>query len=266
MASLLSKFMPPTTGEEAFNFALPNHASIFKKQSNKSPCRLEGVKDLEEQGMGVAQLDVTDIASIHAAVELIVTTEGRIDLLVCNAGICWLYSLLLRSFLQAGNRQLLGFAGMAAPGWLAEMDYKNVERIFNVNLHGVFRVAQVCFLHSARVTHFKLFEEHVGPVLTLWLMSQPVARHMMARRSGKIAVMSSVNASIASPFNGPYCVRPLLERAACYFLLARRDLEPDALGIAGHQSSSVHHGRRPADGGGAFWRQGRHHSAWLGPQ
>ena len=109
--------------------------------------------------MGVAQLDVTDIDSINAAIELIITAEGRIDLLVCNAGICWLHNPLLRSLVQGCNRQLPGFAGMAAPGWLTEMDYKNVERIFNVNLHGVFRVAQVCFLHSAKVIHFNLFEE-----------------------------------------------------------------------------------------------------------
>ena len=89
MASLLSRCMPPTTGE-AFCSALQRDASIYEKQNNKLPCRLDGVKDLEEQGMGVAQLDVTDIASINAAIELIITAEGRIDLLVCNAGICWL--------------------------------------------------------------------------------------------------------------------------------------------------------------------------------
>ena len=35
------------------------------------------------------------------------------------------------------------FAGLTAPGYLTEMDYVDIERIFNVNLHGVFRTVQV---------------------------------------------------------------------------------------------------------------------------
>lgn len=48
--------------------------------------RLEAVAELEAVGMGVAKLDVTSVESINAAVDLVLSTDGRIDMLVCNAG------------------------------------------------------------------------------------------------------------------------------------------------------------------------------------
>lgn len=111
--------------------------------------RLELLEELESMGMQALQLDVTDTESISAAVAHIEKADGRIDVLICNAG-------------------------MALPGWISEIDYNHVERIFNVNVHGVFRCVQA------------------------------VAKGMMTRQSGKIAIMASVNSYYVAPFNASY--------------------------------------------------------------
>ena len=49
-------------------------------------CRLEGLDELKVAGMNTLQLDVTSSESVNAAVEQIMTNQGRIDILVCNAG------------------------------------------------------------------------------------------------------------------------------------------------------------------------------------
>ena len=46
------------------------------------------LKELKQEGIEVARLDVTDTNSIKAAVDTVISTAGRIDLLVCNAGVC----------------------------------------------------------------------------------------------------------------------------------------------------------------------------------
>jgi len=48
--------------------------------------RLEKMKDLAPKGAKIIQLDVTDEASMTACVETIIANEGRIDVLVNNAG------------------------------------------------------------------------------------------------------------------------------------------------------------------------------------
>ena len=48
---------------------------------------LRDVADLKLEGIEVVQLDVTDPESVAAVVDRIVLIAGRIDLLVCNAGI-----------------------------------------------------------------------------------------------------------------------------------------------------------------------------------
>lgn len=48
--------------------------------------RVERMKELEQLGMNIIHLDVTDDASMTAAVEQVVTAEGRIDVLINNAG------------------------------------------------------------------------------------------------------------------------------------------------------------------------------------
>ena len=128
--------------------------------------------DLEEEGIATLKLDVTSAMDIKSAVDKILATTGHIDLLVCNAGnvneLNTLSCSLLpsdegqvklphgspsqfngppplngRGVILIASHQLATVAGMTAPGFLAEMDYKNVERVFNVNVHGVFRTVQV---------------------------------------------------------------------------------------------------------------------------
>lgn len=111
--------------------------------------RVEGLQELGEVGIHIMQLDVTSSESVNKAVQKVLTDNGRIDLLVCNAG-------------------------LAGRGFLAEMDYGIVERTFAVNVHGTFRTAQA------------------------------VAPYMLARRSGKIATLCSVNSYFAQPFTSPY--------------------------------------------------------------
>lgn len=50
-------------------------------------CRVEALAELEVEGLSTAELNVTDEGSIKAAVEKIHSAEGRIDMLICNAGI-----------------------------------------------------------------------------------------------------------------------------------------------------------------------------------
>ena len=93
-----SKFMPQTTGEHAYSTPLCISICISQAEydswdlSRHSPhqrkyaCRLEAVQDLGKQGMQVAQLDVSSLESVNATVANILKSEGRIDLLICNAG------------------------------------------------------------------------------------------------------------------------------------------------------------------------------------
>jgi NAD(P)-dependent dehydrogenase (short-subunit alcohol dehydrogenase family) len=49
-------------------------------------CRVEGLQELGEVGIHIMQLDVTSSESVNKAVQKVLTDNGRIDLLVCNAG------------------------------------------------------------------------------------------------------------------------------------------------------------------------------------
>ena len=69
---------------------------------------------LDEPGVEANTLDVTDLEATVALVEQIRTTHGRLDALVCSAGI--------------GHQ--------AAPTW--ELDPAEWHRSMDVNLHGVF--------------------------------------------------------------------------------------------------------------------------------
>lgn len=66
-----------------FSFFLP---LVLPPIDAMQTCRLEMLDELKSMGMQTLQLDVTSQESISAAVELIEEADGRIDVLVCNAG------------------------------------------------------------------------------------------------------------------------------------------------------------------------------------
>jgi len=103
-------------------------------------------------GIGAAMilpLDVTDEASIEAAVEAVLERCGRIDVLINNAG-------------------------YALRGAVEELEIAAVQRMFDVNVHGIIRLVRA------------------------------VAPSMRARGSGRIVNISSVAGRIAAPANGAY--------------------------------------------------------------
>lgn len=58
-----------------------------KQGALQDACRQAGVE------VNVVQLDVTDDASVEDAVAHVIDAEGRIDVLVNNAGVAWLYAI-----------------------------------------------------------------------------------------------------------------------------------------------------------------------------
>ena len=80
--------------------------------------RTEKMKDLEEKGMGVVSLDLTNDASIVKAVDTVLEKEGRIDVLINNAG-------------------------YGSYGSVEEMTMEEAKRQFEVNLFGLARITQL---------------------------------------------------------------------------------------------------------------------------
>src|ERR671920_1525500 len=80
--------------------------------------RLEAIADLEEKGCKTLALDVTDDASMQAAIDAVVAAEGSIGVLVNNAG----YS-------QSGA--------------LETLDMADVRRQFETNVFGLLRMCQL---------------------------------------------------------------------------------------------------------------------------
>jgi NAD(P)-dependent dehydrogenase (short-subunit alcohol dehydrogenase family) len=78
------------------------------------------------------QLDVSDAAAVRAAVDGIVESRGRIDIVFANAGIA------------RGRPPLL------AEGWLDDMDMAAYNALIDVNLHGVVYTVQAAARHMKR--------------------------------------------------------------------------------------------------------------------
>lgn len=80
--------------------------------------RLDHMKDLEEKGMHIVPLDLTDDASIVNAVNTILEKEGRIDILINNAG-------------------------YGSYGSVEDVPMEEAKRQFEVNMFGLARITQL---------------------------------------------------------------------------------------------------------------------------
>jgi NAD(P)-dependent dehydrogenase (short-subunit alcohol dehydrogenase family) len=89
--------------------------------------RVEQMADLATQGAKVLSLDVTDEASMKAAVDALLAAEGRIDALVNNAG-------------------------YGSYGALEEVPLAEARRQFEVNVFGLMRLTQLV-LPAMRAAH-----------------------------------------------------------------------------------------------------------------
>jgi len=78
------------------------------------------------------QLDVSDAAAVRSAVDEIVDSRGRIDIVFANAGIA------------RGRPPLL------PEGWLDDMDMAAYNALIDVNLHGVVYTVQAAARHMKR--------------------------------------------------------------------------------------------------------------------
>ncbi len=79
------------------------------------------------------KVDVTKEAEVEAAVALAVSSFGRLDIMVANAGI-------------------------GAPGFIAELSQADFEKVIAVNLTGVF----LCAKHA-----FRAMKKHGGSIITM---------------------------------------------------------------------------------------------------
>lgn len=96
-------------------------ALLFKKQGFEvygGARRVERLVDLQEQGIHTQKLDVTDKISVRALVDHVISQEGRIDILINNAG-------------------------YGEYGPLEEVPIENAKKQFDVNLFAVGQLTQL---------------------------------------------------------------------------------------------------------------------------
>lgn len=96
-------------------------AHILHAQGHKvygAARRTERMQDLADKGMGVVSLDLTQDESIQAAVAEVLEKEGRIDVLINNAG-------------------------YGSYGSVEEVSIEEAKRQFEVNIFGLARITQL---------------------------------------------------------------------------------------------------------------------------
>lgn len=95
--------------------------------------RVAEMDDLKSEGLQVVQMDITDDASIVAAVDHVLQQEGRIDVLINNAG-------------------------YGSYGAVEDVSIEEAKRQFEVNLFGMARITQLVLptmraQHSGRIVN-----------------------------------------------------------------------------------------------------------------
>lgn len=91
--------------------------TVYASMRNSTTKNSDHAKALRDRGMKVVDLDVTDTASVEAAVAQIITAHGSVDVLVNNAGV-------------------------ASAGVSEAFTDKQVADLFDVNVMGVHRVTR----------------------------------------------------------------------------------------------------------------------------
>ena len=123
--------------------------------------RVEKIEELASEGVKALSMDVTDEASMEAAVQQIIDAEGRIDVLINNAG-------------------------YGSYGAIEDVPIDEARRQFEVNLFGLARLTQLVLPHmrargSGRILNISSMAGRITSPLGAWYHATKYA-HYRARR------------------------------------------------------------------------------------
>ncbi|KAL4549026.1 hypothetical protein Ndes2526B_g04081 [Nannochloris sp. 'desiccata'] len=148
--------------------ALTLHTSNFQVVATAR--RLATVDRLAALGIQCLSLDVTDDESVKNAVSEIVKTQGRLDILINNAG-------------------------LSAIGPIAEQPLSEVSKVIEANLFGVIRVTQAAVPIMAKQGYGLIL--NIGSVVSQ--LSTPWSAAYSASKAGLLAVTDALRLEV-KPF------------------------------------------------------------------